>query len=111
LADADADRGHVYDAINPELETAGLPAIDVRLGLDAGEAAIVVPPSSTPLPEVDACTSVPVSVPVARDRSVRLSANAADYREFTKVGDLDRMEHRLSGPGCRRGRSPARVVG
>jgi class 3 adenylate cyclase len=32
----------IYDGINPELELAGLPAIDVRLGLDAGEAAIVV---------------------------------------------------------------------
>jgi adenylate cyclase len=32
----------VYDAINPELEAAGLPTIDVRLGLDGGEAAIVV---------------------------------------------------------------------
>jgi class 3 adenylate cyclase len=32
----------VYDAINPELEAAGLPRIDVRLGLDGGEAAIVV---------------------------------------------------------------------
>ena len=32
----------VYDAINPELELVGLPPIDVRLGLDAGEAAIVV---------------------------------------------------------------------
>ena len=32
----------VYDAINPELEAAGLPPIDVRLGLDGGEAAIVV---------------------------------------------------------------------
>ena len=32
----------VYDAINPELELVGLPPIDVRLGLDGGEAAIVV---------------------------------------------------------------------
>jgi adenylate cyclase len=32
----------VYDAINPGLESAGLPTIGVRLGLDAGEAAIVV---------------------------------------------------------------------
>jgi class 3 adenylate cyclase len=32
----------VYDAINPELEATGLPTIDVRLGLDGGEAAIVV---------------------------------------------------------------------
>lgn len=32
----------VYDAINPELEAASLPTIDVRLGLDGGEAAIVV---------------------------------------------------------------------
>jgi len=32
----------IYDAINPELKAAGLPPIDVRLGLDAGEAAIVV---------------------------------------------------------------------
>lgn len=32
----------VYDAINPELESAGLPPIDIRLGLDGGEAAIVV---------------------------------------------------------------------
>jgi class 3 adenylate cyclase len=32
----------VYDAINPELERADLPTIDVRLGLDGGEAAIVV---------------------------------------------------------------------
>lgn len=32
----------VYDAINPEFEAAGLPPIDVRLGLDGGEAAIVL---------------------------------------------------------------------
>jgi class 3 adenylate cyclase len=32
----------VYDAVSPELEAAGLPPIDVRLGLDGGEAAIVV---------------------------------------------------------------------
>lgn len=32
----------VYDAINPELEAAGLSTIDIRLGLDGGEAAIVV---------------------------------------------------------------------
>lgn len=32
----------VYDGINPELEPAGLPVIDIRLGLDGGEAAIKV---------------------------------------------------------------------
>lgn len=32
----------IYDAVNPELEAAGLPAIDVRLGLDGGEAAIEI---------------------------------------------------------------------
>jgi len=32
----------VYEAINRELEAIGLPPIEVRLGLDAGEAAIVV---------------------------------------------------------------------
>jgi class 3 adenylate cyclase len=31
-----------YDAVNPELEQAGLPTIDVRLGLDGGEAAIEI---------------------------------------------------------------------
>jgi len=32
----------VDDAINAELEAVGLPTIDVRLGLDGGEAAIIV---------------------------------------------------------------------
>jgi class 3 adenylate cyclase len=32
----------IYDAVNPELEQAGLPTIDVRLGLDGGEAAIEI---------------------------------------------------------------------
>jgi class 3 adenylate cyclase len=32
----------VYDAVNPELEQAGLPAIEVRFGLDRGEAAIEI---------------------------------------------------------------------
>jgi adenylate cyclase len=32
----------IYDAVNPELERAGLPPIDLRLGLDAGEAAIEI---------------------------------------------------------------------
>jgi len=27
----------IYDAVNPELQQAGLPTIDVRLGLDGGE--------------------------------------------------------------------------
>lgn len=36
----------VYDAMNPELEGAGFPAIDIRLGLDGGEAAIEILGSS-----------------------------------------------------------------
>jgi class 3 adenylate cyclase len=32
----------IYDAVNPELEQAGLPPIEVRLGLDGGEAAIEI---------------------------------------------------------------------
>jgi class 3 adenylate cyclase len=32
----------VYDGMKPELEAAGLPTIDVRLGIDSGQAAIVV---------------------------------------------------------------------
>jgi class 3 adenylate cyclase len=32
----------IYDAVNPELERAGLPPIDVRLGLDGGEAVIEI---------------------------------------------------------------------
>jgi adenylate cyclase len=32
----------IYDAVNPELEQLGLPTIDVRLGLDGGEAVIEI---------------------------------------------------------------------
>jgi len=34
--------GLVYRALNPAFEAAGLPAVDVRLGIDAGEAAVLV---------------------------------------------------------------------
>ncbi len=40
-------RALVYDALNPELVSAGLPAVDVRIGIDAGEAAVLVLGSPT----------------------------------------------------------------
>jgi class 3 adenylate cyclase len=40
-------RALVYEALNPELVSAGLPAVDVRIGIDAGEAAVLVLGSPT----------------------------------------------------------------
>lgn len=44
----------VYDAVIPELEAVGLPTIDVRLGLDGGETAIVVLSSAKGETQIDA---------------------------------------------------------
>ncbi len=40
-------RALVYDALNPEFIEAGLPPIDIRVGIDAGEAAVLVLGSPT----------------------------------------------------------------
>lgn len=37
----------VYEALNPEFVAAGLPPVDIRVGVDAGEAAVLVLGSST----------------------------------------------------------------